>query len=280
MNRIEILNHYKTLNVSANSSTEEINSAFKKLAFKYHPDKNRGRIEWATEAMSRINIAYSSIISYRFKNNEIISEPPVKKKPEEPRKETQPRKKQYENIDTLIERFSKIRETVNDALYKFFQYNLNNLLRRENASNSRIYSDIVKVLKKSYHQCLSLIELTDDPELKEHFELFSEMLFNFYRAGECLNVIDSYANTRDVEAYRMYKSGDDILHASQKEIFFDRHNRGFFKQEFALSGLIRADRIFEKTLISYPESSWRIETSIKKEYNNSLMKYINLFFNE
>ncbi len=280
MNQIEILNHYKILNVSENSSTEEINSAFKKLAFKYHPDKNRGRIEWATEAMSRINIAYSSIISYRFKNNEKKPGPAVNEKPEQPRKQTQPRQKQYENIDTLIERFTKIRESVNDALYKFFQYNLNNLLRRESASNARIYNDIVKILKKSYHQTISLIELTDDAELKEHFDLFSEMLFNFYRAGECLNVIDSYANSSDVEAYRMYKSGDDVLHTSQKEIFFDRHNRGFFKQEFALSGLIRADRIFEKTLISYPDSSWRIETSIKKDYNNSLIKYINLFFNE
>jgi curved DNA-binding protein CbpA len=272
MNHIDISNHYKTLNVSENSSTEEISSAFKKLAFKYHPDKNRERIEWATEAMSRINIAYNSIISYRFKTNEIIPNHSEAVKPEEQRKKTEPRQKQYENPDVLVERFSKIRESVNDALYKFFQYNLYNLLRRESASNSRIYNDIVKTK--------SLLESTDDSELKEHFELFSEMLFNFYRAGECLNVIDSYAISSDVEAYRMYKSGDDVLQLSQKEIFFDRHNRGFFKQEYAMSGLVRAERIFEKTLNSYPGSSWSIETTIKKNYNNSLIKYVNLFFTE
>jgi signal recognition particle subunit SEC65 len=280
MNHTEISNHYKILNISENSSTEEINSAFKKLAFKYHPDKNRGRIEWATNAMARINIAYSSIISYRFKNNEIIPDSKQTVKPKEPRKETQFRQKQYENSDVLIERFTKIRESVNDALYKFFQYNLYNLLRRESISNSRIYNDIVKMLKKNYHKTKSFIELTDDADLTEHFEIFSELLFNFYRAGECLNVIDSYANSSDVDAYRMYKSGDDALHSSQKEIFFDRHNRGFFKQEYAMTGLVRAERIFEKTLNSYPDSSWRIETSIKKDYNNSLIKYVNLFFSE
>ncbi len=68
-----------------NIKTEEINSAFKKLAFKYHPDKNRSRIEWATQAMSQINIAYSSVLSYRFKNNEKIPEKNEPKK--EPRKE-------------------------------------------------------------------------------------------------------------------------------------------------------------------------------------------------
>jgi hypothetical protein len=280
MNQTEISNQYKILNISEDSSTEEINSAFKKLAFKYHPDKNRNRIEWATEAMSRINIAYSSIISYRFKNNGKISNEPGKTKQKQPVKETNTEQKRYESIDILIERFSKIRESSNDVLYKFFQYNLYHLLNRESTTNARIDNDIVKILKKNYHQTKFLFELTDDAELIHHFEIFTELLFNFYRASECLNVIDSYANRMDVDAYRMYKTGDDELHLSEKEIFFDRHNRGFFKLEYAITGLVRAERIFEKTLISYPGSSWRIETLIKKDYNHSLIKYINLFFSE
>jgi hypothetical protein len=230
--------------------------------------------------MSKINIAYSAILSYRFKNSEITPNKNEAVKPEEKRREREPERKQYENVNTLIDRFSKIRETVNDALYKFFQYNLYNLLMRESGPNLKIYNDIVRVLKKSYHQTKAMLELTDDSELKDHFEIFCELLFNFYRAGECLNVIDSYANRMDVDAYRMYKSGDDALQLSQREIFFDRHNRGFFKQEYALTGLVRALRIFEKTLDSYPASSWRIETAIKKDYNNTLIKYVNLFFNE
>lgn len=285
MNQTDISTHYKTLNLSENASNEEVSSAFKKLAFKYHPDKNRERIEWATAEMARINIAYSSIVSHRFtfpdKNRETVyAEKTGSEKKQEFYREREHNRKKYDHPDLLIDRFTKIRESVNDALYKFFQYNLNNLMRRDAVSNTAIYNDIVKVLRKNFHQIKTMKERTDDKEILEHLEIFSELIFNFYRAAECLNVIDSYKNSSDVDAYRMYKSGDDILHASQKEIFFDRHNRGKFRHEFALTGLVKAERIFEKALFSYPESSWKIETSIKKEYNMSLIKYVNLFFSE
>lgn len=53
------------------------------------------------------------------------------------------------------------------------------------------------------------------------------MIFDFYRASECLNIIDSYNDSYEVDAYRMYKRGDEHLHKAEKELFYDRHNRGF-----------------------------------------------------
>ena len=38
-------NHYKLLNVSPSATTEDINKSYKKLAIKYHPDKNKGSKE-------------------------------------------------------------------------------------------------------------------------------------------------------------------------------------------------------------------------------------------
>jgi len=52
--------YYKILNVERNSNEEEIKSAYRKLALKYHPDKNPGNNE-AVEKFKEISEAYSVI---------------------------------------------------------------------------------------------------------------------------------------------------------------------------------------------------------------------------
>ncbi len=50
--------YYKILGVSKNATQEEIKKAFRKLAIKYHPDKNKGNKE-AEERFKEINEAYA-----------------------------------------------------------------------------------------------------------------------------------------------------------------------------------------------------------------------------
>ena len=50
--------YYKILGVSKNASDEEIKKAYKKLAFKYHPDKNPGDKK-AEEQFKEISEAYA-----------------------------------------------------------------------------------------------------------------------------------------------------------------------------------------------------------------------------
>ena len=50
--------YYKILEVQKNASQDEIKKAYRKLAFKYHPDRNHGNAQ-AEENFKKINEAYS-----------------------------------------------------------------------------------------------------------------------------------------------------------------------------------------------------------------------------
>jgi tetratricopeptide (TPR) repeat protein len=49
-----MIDHYKTLGVSKKATSEDVKKAFRKLAKKYHPDRNGHRSEWATAHMKRL----------------------------------------------------------------------------------------------------------------------------------------------------------------------------------------------------------------------------------
>ena len=219
---------YQVLQVKSSAPDEEVVRSFKRLALQYHPDRNRNRQEWAHEAMTRLNIAYSTVMGYRFTSDETPA-PEVAKKQYEPGKTgaaekpappKQPSRQvqEYEK-EKLTQIFVHHREIAKDYLYRFYQYGLQNLPRREQASNQGTYRQIVLSLRKSYHGINALTKLTKEPELLEHFSVFTQMIFDFYRSAECLNMIDSYNSQREVDAYRLYHAGDEYLHKASKELF-------------------------------------------------------------
>ena len=53
--------YYKILGVDKQSDTDTIKKAYKKLAFKYHPDKNRNNKEEAEKQFKLVAEAYSCL---------------------------------------------------------------------------------------------------------------------------------------------------------------------------------------------------------------------------
>ena len=65
-------NHYKTLGLSSNASKSQIKRAYRKLAMKYHPDKNN--TPQAQIIFIEINEAYSYLSD---ENNQQVKKPLV-----------------------------------------------------------------------------------------------------------------------------------------------------------------------------------------------------------
>ncbi len=53
---------YRTLGLNQNASKDDIKSAYRRLALKYHPDKNPGKEELTSKLFTKINEAYSILI--------------------------------------------------------------------------------------------------------------------------------------------------------------------------------------------------------------------------
>jgi hypothetical protein len=277
---VELLQAYKTLHLNPGCTNDEITKSFKKLALKYHPDKNPGKIEWANQIMSQINSAYSLIMSKRFEQEATPKAQPQPQAKKRTKKSASDFFTQKILREQMINTFIKVRENTKDTLYQYFQFKLYNITLRDNLANKRKFQDFVRNIKNDYHRIAALKKTTNDEELITHFNCFMKMIFNFYKASECLNILESYKNILDVEAYNLYHQGDLYLHEAEREAFFDRQNRGKFFQAECIENATNAKLFFMRTLTTYPKSSWAVETKIKLDYTESLLAYFDLFFSK
>jgi DnaJ-class molecular chaperone len=63
------MNYYNILGVSENADEKEITSAYRKLSFAHHPDRNKGNEEEATRKFQEISSAYETLKDKQLRQN-------------------------------------------------------------------------------------------------------------------------------------------------------------------------------------------------------------------
>ena len=64
--------HYEVLGVEEDAESAQIKKAYRKLALKYHPDKNQGREEEVTKLFREVQTAYSVLMDPQVKSKIIF----------------------------------------------------------------------------------------------------------------------------------------------------------------------------------------------------------------
>lgn len=269
---------YKILGATPKSSMDDIVASFRALAKKYHPDKNRSNVEWAHQQMTLLNEAYAFIAQHRFTAEEETSadtSPPRNERT----KTASPRRPIYSR-DELIYSFSQQKDSVNLALYKYYQYELYTISKRDTKENRGAFRSIVTTLRRAYHHTDQLKQFSTDKELFRHFQVYTAMIFNFYRSTECLLTNNGFLRDDELYAYQAYRLARDRLFKAEEEIMFHRHNRGHLQFTMVVDTLQEARKILEEAVERYSHTQWFPELEIHHAHAKSLYEYVLLFFDK
>jgi len=184
----DLKEYYKILELDKNATKDDIKRAYRRLALKYHPDKNPGREDWASGIFMKINEAYSILI-----DNDHIGET-------------------INDIDDAISFFRRhfydlarridSDDHVSDKIYQeecdyFFRYQLGEVtsVKRSSMEARRIINLMKKAMSKGYDT---------SGIMKEHSEFFQKFgcgdeNFNGYK-----DLIDEYKEIIEKEPYNAF----------------------------------------------------------------------------
>ncbi|MGN6348454.1 MAG: DnaJ domain-containing protein [Candidatus Nitrosocosmicus sp.] len=132
--------HYKTLDILKNANNKEIKIAYRRLARKYHPDRNS---KVSDEIMKNINIAF-----------EVLSDPEKRKQYDE----TNFKKNIEDNNDYQINKYNN----------KEKSYNINNNYQSMYEENNSYSSDYANMHNYDYTSYEAVAEYKSNVNLKEN----------------------------------------------------------------------------------------------------------------
>jgi len=241
---MEIENALEFLGLTASSTTGDLNSTFRRLAKKYHPDFNQGKESWAHGKMTKLNLAYETALKFFTSQGE----------PEQGAKKSSP--------VPYTARFSHAVHSVLQAIELYYDYGLENVhLRKEGVRKFR-FRESLRQIERGIKSLTDLKAIAIFNAQRENLDQF----IDFSKAFLQNMLIHKYFVPSGIEiehkAYRHYSNGSSALDYAIKDAFFGdrliRIRSGSFYQKISLS--------YEEFLIviaRYPQSSWVPEAILK-----------------
>ncbi len=228
------------------ASLRDLNSAYRRLVRRYHPDYNPHRLEWAHTAMVKINAAYDVAVEHlaalRYEEVQAHLD------------------KEIRAHDDFTALFSNTANRVLDGLFTYYQYGLENPHQRSSGTPRIRYRSAVRRISEALSQLERL--RVPNPVDGETLEIFTGFARTFL---QCMQIDRTFAPTSSREehgAYRRYQEGSRALDAAIR--------RAFFRTELSPHGELASPQNLKVSLneymavvTNYQQSSWITETAMK-----------------
>jgi len=247
------------LGLTGSSSTTELNTVFRKLAKKYHPDFNRENEAWAHKMMTELNLAYELALEYLTSLSAI----------------TEKVREQSSEVN-FISIFNQAINRVLQGIFKYYQYGLENVhLRKEGVRKIR-YRDSLTDMKKGIVNLEVLKSSAENDRAQENLEVF----IDFTRAFLMNMLIEKYyipsGTSFENNAHKHYYNGCVLLDNAIKEVVFGdlliRVRDSTFSNKIDISY-----EEFMVVITRYNGSNWIPETLLKVYLLEVFTKVIRLF---
>jgi len=232
------------LGLSPGATAEELETSFRRLAMRYHPDKNIDRQEWSHRMTILLLEAYESAAARIAEEAAIPVAPPDRA---------------AGNGDGFADGFTSARKLLLEALHIYYSYGLENIPLRTDGSLRLRFVSAKNMLEKGLALFASLADIPGPEELKFHAALYEDFGSAFrHNLGITRFFIPD--GSENHKAYRHYHSGEIILDGMIKKKFFPDD---FSPADLNPKSPVLCERELIRVITDYRLSVWMPEAVIK-----------------
>lgn len=248
----------KIFRISESDTIKELNTSYRRLVLKYHPDRNLHRLEWSHKAMTRLNAAYETAVRHLSLASENKNEPPH----EAPRATIRP------------DVFAATRQAFDLALsgiFEYYQYGLENIHIRTSGSPRFHYVAAIRKTQKGTDRLASILRSSISTFERSNVEPLHGFTSAFHSNMRISHTASPNASAYDAKAYRHYRTGAEYLdRAIQSFLFPEIVNSK--KRHSMPECLAVSNYEFLTVITTFPTSGWITGSVIKSHLLERFVK--------
>jgi len=245
----------RLFHIGRTASLKDLNTAYRSLVRKYHPDYNPDRTSWAHESMVKINAAYDAALEYlaslQFETINRHLDGKIKEH------------------DRFLEVFAAIANSVLEGIYIYYQYGLENPFAREHGVPRFRYRLALKKVSAGIDQLQRLG--SPNPVDSETLDIFCTFAIAFLQCMRMGRTQDPSGERNETIAYRHYRNASQHLDSAIRKLLFGTeltsHRKPAAPHDFSVS-----HAGFMKVLTEHSTSTWISESAIKAYLLDSVQK--------
>jgi hypothetical protein len=190
--------------ISDTASLRELNHAYRRVAHRYHPDRNPDRPEWAHRAMIKVNAAYDSAVEYlsalRYEEIQRHLDGEIRKH------------------DEFSRVFDWIADGILDGVFTYYQYGLENPYARQAGTTRLRYRRALRQIATGLDQLKRIGAPNSlDSETLEVFRTFAQA---FHQCMQIDRGAGAPSRPDERAALNHYLSGSRTMDAAIRKSFF------------------------------------------------------------